>query len=140
MAAAFLGFVREPALIAPGVLLFGLCSAMAYPALNATVADILPAAEVQRGYGLLYWANNLGIGISALVGGLLASKSWLGLFLADAATTLVFAAVVFRRVPESRPQAAQETARGWRTLLADRSLAGILAPQPCFLPGLLQVP
>src|SRR5712692_3233765 len=64
LAAAFLGFVREPLLIAPGVLLFGLSAAMAYPGLNATVADIVPPADVQRAYGLLYWTNNLGIGIS----------------------------------------------------------------------------
>jgi MFS family permease len=134
VAAAFLGFVREPALIAPGVLLFGLCASMGYPAINATVADILPAAEVQRGYGLLYWANNLGIGISALVGGMLASKSWLGLFLADAATTLLFAAIVFRRVPESRPQASAGAApRGWSALLADRALVGFLAATFAFM-------
>jgi MFS family permease len=134
VAAAFLGFVREPALIAPGVLLFGLCASMAYPSINATVADILPAADVQRGYGLLYWANNLGIGFSALIGGIFASKSWLGLFLADAATTLLFAAVVFRRVPESRPQASTEAApRGWSTLLADRALVGFLAAQLAFM-------
>jgi MFS family permease len=134
LAAAYLGFVREPAAIAPGVLLFGLCTSMGYPAINATVADILPAADVQRGYGLLYWANNLGIGISALVGGIFASKSWLGLFLADAATTLLFAAIVFRRVPESRPsRSPHETPRGWRTLLADRALTGFLAAMFCFL-------
>jgi MFS family permease len=116
------------------VLLFGLCASMMYPAVNATVADIVPAADVQRAYGLLYWANNLGIGISALVGGMFASKSWLGLFLADGATTLLFAAVIFRRVPESRPQASADAApRGWSTLLADRALVGFLAAQLAFM-------
>src|SRR5439155_19998371 len=63
-----------------------------------------------------------------------ASKSWLGLFLADAATTLLFAAVVFRRVPESRPQASPDAApRGWSTLLADRALVGFLAAQLGFM-------
>jgi MFS family permease len=133
-AAAFLGFVRQPELIAPGVLLFGLCASMMYPAVNATVADIVPATEVQRAYGLLYWGNNLGIGISALVGGMFASKSWLGLFLADGATTLLFAAVVFRRVPESRPQASPHAEpRGWSTLLADRALVGFLAATFAFM-------
>jgi MFS family permease len=135
VAAAFLGFVREPVLVAPGVLLFGLSAAMGYPAINATVADILPRSDVQRAYGLLYWANNLGIGISALVGGMLASKSWLGLFLSDAATTLVFAAIVWRRVPESRPQPVEhaDAERGWSTLLADRALVGFLAAQFAFM-------
>jgi MFS family permease len=134
LAAAFLGFVREPLLIAPGVFVFGVSAAMMYPAVNATVADILPAADVQRGYSLLYWANNLGIGISALVGGIFASRSWLGLFLCDAATTLLFAAIVWRRVPESRPAPSPHLApRGWRTLLSDRALVGFLAAQFAFL-------
>ena len=126
-AAAYLGFVRDPLLVAPGVLVFGLSSSMGRPAINATVADLLPRETVVRGFALLYWANNLGIAFSALIGGLLASRSWLGLFLVDALTNVVFAAVIWRRIPESRPAPApHEPSRGWSAVLGDRALVGFL--------------
>lgn len=129
-AAAYLALVRDPLLVAPGVLLYGLASSMGRPAINATVADLLPEGHVARGFALLYWANNLGIGVSALIGGMLASKSWLGLFLVDALTTAVFAAVVWKRVPESRPAPSGAAgARGWSTVLRDRTFAAFLLAQ-----------
>jgi len=45
------------------------------------------------------------------------------LFWADAATSLIFAALVYRRVPESRPT-ARERPRGWEHLARDRRLLG----------------
>ncbi len=129
LAAAWLGVARSVPMVAPGVMVFGLCSSMVYPVVNATVADLMSPDETQRAYGLLYWAQNLGIGISAWLGGAIATRSWLLLFLLDAATTLVFAALVWRRVPETRPApiAHESGPRGWRSLLADRALIGFLA-------------
>jgi MFS family permease len=133
VAAVYLASVREPIWIAPGAFVFGLCAMMTFPAINATVADLVPADEVQRAYGLLYWAQNAGIAVSALVGGLLASKSWTLLFLCDAATTLLFAILVFRRVPESRPQSTEPDQRGWMVLLKDRNLAGLVVAHLLFV-------
>lgn len=127
LAAVELGLVRETWLIAPGVLVFGMAAAIGNPALNAMVADVLPDADRERGFGLIYWAVNLGIGFSALVGGMLASKSWLGLFLADACTSMLFAAVVWRRLPETRPAQHEGSERGFATVLADRPFTIFLA-------------
>jgi MFS family permease len=132
-AAIYLASVQAPLLIAPGAFVFGLCAMMTFPAINAIVADLVPPAEVQRAYGLLYWAQNAGIAVSALIGGLLASKSWGLLFWCDAATTLIFAALVFRRVPESRPAPEARDPRGWRHMLKDRKLAGLLIAQLFFV-------
>jgi MFS family permease len=57
-----------------------------------------------RAFSLNYWAINLGFAIAPVLGGLLAKAGYLTLFLADASTTLVFAVLVFLRVPESRPE------------------------------------
>jgi MFS family permease len=130
--AAFLGMVRGEAIIAPGIFAFGVCAMMVYPTVNATVADLVPEPELQRAYGLLGWAQNLGVGVSALLGGVLASKSWILLFWADAATTLAFAALVYRRVPETRPASRTEP-RGWGHLLRDRALLPFVAAQLCFV-------
>src|SRR5438132_11302132 len=57
--ALYLGFVRSPLAIAPGVLAFGLGSSMARPAMQAFVADVLPPDLLWRGYALVYWASTV---------------------------------------------------------------------------------
>jgi len=71
--------------------------------MNAAITDIVPWEDRTRAWGLSYWAMNLGWTFGLAIGGLLAARSFTALFLADAATTLVFAAIVARRVPETRP-------------------------------------
>ncbi len=141
IAAACLGFVQAPALVVLAVLAFGLFCGMARPSLAATVSDVVAPESRTRAFGLLYWATNLGFGFSAVVGGAIASRSWLGLFLADAATTAVFALLLWRRVPETRPVPAMgpgATARGYATLLRDRPFLAFFAVQLAFLLVFLQ--
>jgi predicted MFS family arabinose efflux permease len=71
--------------------------------MNAAVADVDPPGDRARAWGLSYLAMNLGSALGLTLGGLLATWSFRALFLADAATTLAFAAIVLRRVPETRP-------------------------------------
>jgi MFS family permease len=135
-AAAFLGIVRAPALVVPGVFAFGLAAACVRPTLFAAVADLVPAPDRPRAFGLLYWANNVGISLSAIAGGLIGARSWVALFLADGATTLLFALLVWRRVPESRPHPPPDAAAragdgaggpGWTAVLADGPFLALLA-------------
>lgn len=83
--------------------LFGCTSNAARPAMSAMMADIVAPADRVRAFSLQYWAVNLGFATAAVLAGLLASSGYLTLFLVDAATTLVFAVVVYLRVPESHP-------------------------------------
>jgi MFS family permease len=141
--AAFLALVRDPALVVPAVLAFGLASASMFPPLFAALADVVPEPLRPRAYALLYWANNVGISLSAIVGGLVGERSWAALFLADAGTTLLFALVVWRRVPESRAVPAASPAapglpatapgRGWREVLADGPFVAFIAVFLVFL-------
>lgn len=103
--AALLPALRSPAAIAAGAAGIGLFSNAYRPAAGATVADVVPPEGRSRAFGLLYWANNLGLAFSMTVGGGLAALGFTPLFLADAATTLLFALVVWNRVPETRPAA-----------------------------------
>jgi MFS family permease len=132
--ASVLGLLHSPVLIAATVFAFGLGANLARPALSATVADVVPAADRSRAFGLLYWANNLGIGVSMAVGGFVASRSWLALFLADAGTMLAFAALVWRRIPETRPQGAADggAREGYGAVLADRRFVLWLALHVAF--------
>jgi MFS family permease len=140
-AATCLAFLRDPLLVAAAVLAFGVGCGMAHPTFAATVADVTRPGARPRAFGLLHWANNFGTGFSAVVGGAIASRSWLGLFLADAATTAICAFLLWRRVPETRPAtdaAAGRPARGYSALLGDRHFLAFFAVQLAFLTVFLQ--
>src|SRR5438270_11955405 len=84
----------------------GLTADLYRPASQALLADIVGPTDRVRAFGLLYWAFNLGFSIAAVLGGQLAKWSFKGLFIVDAATTLLYAAVVYRTIPETRPERA----------------------------------
>ncbi|MFL5263830.1 MAG: MDR family MFS transporter [Anaeromyxobacteraceae bacterium] len=101
-----LAFARAPALL--GVLTFGaaLVGETYRPAAQAAVADLVSPEERRRAFGLVYWAVNLGMAIGLLAAGLVAERSLVALFLADAGTSLACAVLVLARVPETRPPGA----------------------------------
>jgi predicted MFS family arabinose efflux permease len=82
-----------------------------HPAASAVVADVVPPDRYADAYGLMYWERNAGIAISFALGGALAVHGYERLFLADAATTLLFAVVVLWKVPETRPAAPATAGR-----------------------------
>jgi MFS family permease len=77
-----------------------------YPASNAAIADVVPVADRQRAYGLIYWAANFGLTIGFAVGGLVPDRYMWLLFVADAVTTFVCAGLIAWQVPETRPAEA----------------------------------
>ncbi len=94
-----LAAASSTALIALLVALLGLSSDLYRPAANAMIADIIPADDRPRAYGLLHWATNLGVPIASLGAGWFAGHDWQALFLVDAATTLVYAGLIAWRIP-----------------------------------------
>jgi MFS family permease len=98
-----IGFARDPALLGGLAFLSALTSEMYRPAMQASMADVVPPVDRVRAWAIIYWVVNLGWTFGLALGGLIASRSFTALFLADAATTLVFAAIVARGVPETRP-------------------------------------
>ena len=103
LAMIHLAFARTPAHLAVATFLLGLVGDLYRPAVSAAIADLVPPEDRVRAYGLLYWAINLGFAVAGLLGGVLAQRGWMLLFIGDAATTLVFAVVIWRNVPETRP-------------------------------------
>jgi MFS family permease len=94
------------------------------PASSALVADLVPAAQRTRAFGLLFWAVNLGFSVAMVLGGTLARAGFTPLFWADAATCAVFGLLVWRAVPETLPAAHPDEHRdgGFRDVLRDRLL------------------
>ena len=84
----------------------GILSDVAGPAHNAMVADLLPEEKRAQGYGIIRVAFNLSVTIGPVIGGLLATRSYLALFIADAVISLITAILVWRYLPETRPAPA----------------------------------
>jgi MFS family permease len=139
-----LGFATHALHIILSVALLGLVGELYRPAVQASIADLVPPADRTRAFGYLYWGINLGWAFAASVAGLVAGWSFLGLFVGDAVTTLIFGAIIFLRVPETRPQQAT-VARGGigRDFLApfrDGRLTGFLGIQLLVVLVFLQAP
>ena len=98
-----LGFARDLAVILPSCFLVAMVGEAYRPAMQAAVADLVPPADRPRAFGLVYWVINLGFSIGLSVGGALASASFTWLFVGDGLTSLAFAFIVWRAVPETRP-------------------------------------
>lgn len=115
-------FLRDPAALAAMAFVAALAGEIYRPAANAAIADLVPPPDRRRAYGLVYWAVNLGWTLSLSVAGFVAERSFRALFLADAATSLAFAAIVFVRVPETRPHglAPAPVLAGMGRVLRDR--------------------
>lgn len=105
-----LGFARTLPQIAPMVFLVSLVGECYRPAMQAAVADLVPAPDRIRAYGLIYWVINLGFSCGLALGGVLSTISFTLLFLGDGLTSLVFALLVWRAVPETRPAPAAHAA------------------------------
>lgn len=98
------------------------------PAYQAMVADLLPEEKRSQGFGLLRVALNLSATVGPAIGGLLATRSYLLLFIADAVISLISASIVFLALPETRPEAAAgssshsmgATFKGYFQVLRDR--------------------
>jgi len=86
-------------------LFVGILTDVAGPAHQAMVADILPEEKRADGYGILRVAFNLSVTIGPAIGGLLATRSYLLLFLSDAAISLLTVLLIALWLPETKPQA-----------------------------------
>jgi MFS family permease len=91
--------------------LVGMLADAAGPAQQALVADLLPEEKRTQGFGILRVVFNLAVTIGPLIGGLIASRSYLMLFIIDAITSLVTAAIVYftlretlRPKPDGKPE------------------------------------
>ncbi|MFX1317287.1 MAG: MDR family MFS transporter [Promethearchaeota archaeon] len=82
----------------------GLMGNFGGPARQAMVADLLPKEKQAEGFGILRVAFNLSAVIGPILGGFLATRSFLLLFIADAISSLITAVIVFLVIPETKPQ------------------------------------
>ena len=82
----------------------GLVSNFGGPARQAMVADLLPKEKQAEGFGILRVAVNLSATIGPILGGFLATQSYLLLFISDAVSSIITAVIVFFVIPETKPE------------------------------------
>jgi len=123
-----LAFARDPGLLASLAFLSAAAGELYRPAMSAAVADVVPPIDRQRAYGLVYWAANFAIAVGLFLGGLVAERSMTALFLADAASSIGAATLIWLRVPETRPRALvhEPAIRGLAKVLSDGAYLSFL--------------
>jgi len=123
-----LGFVDEFNLFYGLSVFVGLMGSASHPAHQAMVADLLPPEKRSEGFGILRVVANFAWIIGPTIGGFLASFNYLYLFLSDAVISVITALLVFRLLPETKPQPREKTEtesfgktlRGYGQAIADR--------------------
>jgi MFS family permease len=90
----------------------GFFSDISGPAEGAMVADLVPEEKRAEGFGVLRVAGNLAWIVGPTIGGLLASRSFLSLFILDAIASSITALIVYRMIPETRSEAAAAASEG----------------------------
>ena len=103
------GLAWDIKLLFPLVIIIGLLSRIANPAYDAMLADILPESKRQEGFGITRVAFNYAWIFGTALGGLIASRSFMALFILDAVLSLLVAAVLYRVLPETKPAPSLET-------------------------------
>jgi MFS family permease len=129
------GLVNDITVLYPIVIVVGLLSNIAHPAHDAMIADILPEAKRQEGFGILRVVGNFAWIIGPTVGGFVANINFFYLFVIDSVMSCIVAVIIFRSVPETRPQpyAHEEsesflkTVAGYRHVLRDAAFMAFMS-------------
>jgi MFS family permease len=134
------GFVHRPWQGFLTAIVTGIGNGAFWPAQSTLIAGLTPASNRTAAFAMQRVVGNLGVGIGALAGGLIASTAHPGsfrlLFLIDGATFLVYLAVLWPFVPEVvRPTAPTGRAgrAGYREVFRDRAFAVVLALNALFI-------
>lgn len=109
--------------------LAGLTSELYRPAASGLLSDLIPAGRRIPGFAIYRLAVNLGHGVGPAIGGFVAERAFVWVFVADAATSVAAGIVALTLLPEGRRSTREEDpAGGFRgALVADRSFLVFLA-------------
>ena len=110
-----------------------------WPAQSTLITVLSPGDRRHAAFAMQRVVMNLGVGLGALVGGLIATTSRPGtfdiLFLLDAATFVVYLGVLLALVPEpSTPESRRAAAGGsYAPVIRDRAFMGVVAVNTLFI-------
>src|SRR5229473_1341651 len=130
-AQVLLAWAHNAATALPVLLLYGATWAPMFPAIRTMIAGLNPEPETQqRAFAINFTTQNAAIGLGTTVGAIVANVHHPGtfqaLFLANAASCLLFAVTLPFLPSLHRPRGADEPRVGYRDVLASRALRLIL--------------
>lgn len=103
LSALVMGLVNNLQLFMAISVFVGILGSIGGPAHEAIVADVLPAEKRPQGYGMIRVIFNLAVVIGPAIGGFLATRSYLALFITDAVISVISAFIVYLYMPETKP-------------------------------------
>jgi MFS family permease len=127
LSSLLMGVVNSIELFFGSAVIVGLFANAGGPAQQAMVADLLPDEKRTQGFAVLRVVANLAVTIGPAIGGLLAARSYLSLFICDAVLSLITAGIVVLVIEETKPthhegepeQTMAQTFAGYRDVLRD---------------------
>lgn len=129
--------VREPWHGFLAAVVTGAGNGLFWPAQSTLLASLSPPERRHATFAMQRVTMNLGIGIGALVGGLIADADRPGtftvLFLLDAATFLVYLSVLLAAVPEVPPAGGSGRPGSYAQVLRHRAFVGVVALNTLFI-------
>ncbi len=106
--------------------LMGLGVGLYWPATEAVVADVTPQKDRSEAFALVRMADNVGLGVGVISGGLLIAmaSTYRALFAIDGVTFLLFFALIYWAIAETLPRRRRSRPfwAGWGTVLQDHNL------------------
>jgi MFS family permease len=122
-----MGFVNEFQFFLLVAFISGIFTDVGGPAYEAVFMDILPEEKRASGFGIRRVAFNLAVVIGPVIGGFIAARSYLALFVIDAIVSGIVALMVFLLIPETKPMAQEgreqestvQTFKGYLQVLRD---------------------
>ncbi|MFW9821647.1 MAG: MDR family MFS transporter [Candidatus Thorarchaeota archaeon] len=100
----FLGLINDLNLFFLISAILGLVGNFGRPARQAMVVDLLPEEKHAEGFGIQRVAFNMSATVGPILGGFLATRSYMSLFIADAISSIITAIIVILVIPETKPQ------------------------------------
>ena len=103
-----LGLANNLTTLYPLAIIVGLFSNIGRPARQAMIADILPEKQRAEGFGILRVVANFSWIIGPTIGGFVANRSYLALFITDAVISTGVALLFYFLISETKPKASVE--------------------------------
>ena len=122
-----MGFVNEFQFFLLVAFISGMFTDVGGPAYEAVFMDMLPEEKRTSGFGIRRVAFNLAVVLGPVIGGFVAARSYLALFILDAVVSAIVALMVFRLIPETKPATPEgkqqestiQTFKGYLQVLRD---------------------
>ena len=117
----------------------GIGNGFFWPAQSTLITQLTPAQQRHTAFGMQRVVMNLGVGLGALVGGLIATTSrpvtFDVLWLVNAVTFVVYLGVLLAKVPEPSSSASRAAsgAGSYGPVLRDRTFMGVVAVNTLFI-------